>query len=125
MQELNSKDCFCFMFKVERVDLTAARNLLSEGEGMRVDLRELEDFQGLLETAQVWVQRVREALDEATDEAGLHALENLLQEADNIPVEMVSRGGYLQFEIFMLRLISLRCLNNVALLYKWCILLTQ
>lgn len=73
------------------MDLNAARNLLSEGEGMKVDLRELGDFQGLLETAQVWVQRVREALDDATDEAGLQALENLLQEADNIPVEMVSK----------------------------------
>ena len=71
-----------------KVDYTAARSLLNEGAGIRVDVKELEDMAGVLETAETWLERVREALNESTDEAGLQSLQALLHEADDIPVEM-------------------------------------
>lgn len=73
---------------VGKVDYTAARTLLNEGEGIRVGVKELEDIAGVLDTAETWLQRVREALEESTDEAGLQSLQALLCEADDIPVEM-------------------------------------
>lgn len=71
-----------------KVDYSAARTLLSEGAGIRVDVKELDDIAGVLDTAETWLQRVREALEESTDEAGLQSLQALLCEADDIPVEM-------------------------------------
>ena len=73
---------------VGKVDYTAARTLLNEGEGIRVGVKELEDIAGVLDTAETWLQRVREALEESTDETGLQSLQALLCEADDIPVEM-------------------------------------
>lgn len=73
-----------------KVDYTAARTLLTEGADIRVDVKELEDIAGVLDTAETWLQRVREALEQSTDEAGLNELKALLTEADDIPVEMVS-----------------------------------
>jgi hypothetical protein len=55
----------------------------------QVEVKELEDIQNVVETAETWLQRVREALEEASDEGSLEALETLLGEADDIPVIMV------------------------------------
>ncbi|GAB5030494.1 lysine-specific demethylase 5d [Nannochloropsis oceanica] len=71
-----------------KVDYTAARTLLNEGEGIRVGVKELDDIAGVLDTAETWLQRVRGALEESTDETGLQSLQALLCEADDIPVEM-------------------------------------
>jgi hypothetical protein len=75
--------------QVRKVDFYAARSLLSEGADMRVEVKELDDIAVALESAEDWLSRVREALEEQTDEAGLNALEELLGEADEIPVVMV------------------------------------
>ena len=72
-----------------KVDYSAARTLLSEGAGIRVDVKELDDIAGVLDTAETWLTRVREALNDAdADEASLESLQALLHEADDIPVEM-------------------------------------
>ena len=73
-----------------KVDYTEARSLLSEGNDIRVDMKELEHIAGALGTAEEWLQRVREALEDATDATSLNALEALLNEAEDIPVIMVS-----------------------------------
>ena len=73
-----------------KVDYSAVRTLLSEGNDIRVDVKELDDIAGVLDTAETWLQRVREALEDSTDEAGLESLQTLLFEAEDIPVEMVS-----------------------------------
>jgi len=71
----------------EKVEFGEMKSLLTEVSGMQVDMRERDHMAQVVETAEDWIGRVREAMD-AGEESTLAALENLLTEADSIPVGM-------------------------------------
>ncbi|CAM9302903.1 unnamed protein product, partial [Chrysoparadoxa australica] len=71
----------------EGVVLSEVKGLLSETVGVEMDDREIGQMNELVETAEDWLSRVREAL-ESGEVAALHELEELLQEAQGIPVTM-------------------------------------
>ncbi len=72
-----------------RVNLNEARTLLEErgGHGVEVEAKEVARMSSLVETAEEWMGRVREVL-EVGEEADLQALNDILMEADSIPVKM-------------------------------------
>ena len=63
------------------------KSLLDEASCMQVDIKEREQISSVVETAQDWIERVREAMN-SEEEATLKRLEGLLVEADDIPVNM-------------------------------------
>ncbi len=72
-----------------RVNLNEARILLEErgGHGVEMEAKEVVRMSSLVETAEEWMGRVREML-EGGEEADLQALNDILMEADSIPVKM-------------------------------------
>ncbi len=73
----------------KRVNLNEARILLEEREehGVEVEAKEVACMSSLVDTAEEWMGRVREML-EVGEETDLQALNDILLEADNIPVTM-------------------------------------
>ena len=63
------------------------KSLLDEASCMQVDIKEREQISSVVETAQDWIERVREAMN-SEEEATLKRLEGLLVEADDIPVNI-------------------------------------
>ncbi len=72
-----------------RVNLNEARMLLEErgGHGVEMEAKEVAHMSSLVETAEEWMGRVREML-EVGEEADLQALNDILMEADSMPVKM-------------------------------------
>ena len=72
---------------VEKADFGQMKSLLQEVSGMQVEVRERDQMAAVVETAEDWIERVREAMNSG-EESTLSALEELLAEADSIPVTM-------------------------------------
>jgi|MDTB01.2.fsa_nt_gb hypothetical protein len=63
------------------------KDLLDEGSDMQVNMKERDQISLVVETAQDWIERVRQAMN-AGEESTLNKLEELLTEAEDIPVNM-------------------------------------
>jgi hypothetical protein len=70
-----------------KLDLKEMQQMISEGEQFDIQSKELDQMQSVMMSANEWVSRVREML-ESGDAAELEALNELLGEADDIPVVM-------------------------------------
>lgn len=70
-----------------KLDLKEMQQMISEGEQFDIQSRELDQMQSVVVSANEWVSRVREML-ESGDAAEVEALNELLGEADEIPVVM-------------------------------------
>lgn len=70
-----------------QVEFGTMKSLLDEASIMRINAKELDHIALVVEAAQDWVGRVREAMN-AGEKATLNRLEELLIEADDIPVKM-------------------------------------
>ncbi len=72
----------------DKAEFGAIKSLLEEGGGLRAaGTREFEHMATLVETAEEWMGRVREAMGSGEAHT-VRALEALLGEADAIPVNM-------------------------------------
>jgi hypothetical protein len=70
-----------------QVQFEDMKNMLNEVSQMNVDMKEKDHMASVVETAEDWIDRVKQALND-NEESTITMLQQLVNEADSIPVSM-------------------------------------